>query len=139
MRTPIRAVVLVTAMTVGASACGDSLGVEDIHGVWEAISVNGADVPGMVPIHGGDNTGIMELGYDRFTFFDGNICIYSFSFSGLDDSTDNCEWVLDEDAKRITIEILGVFSGSGTVSGDRITMSWPNEGGDPNIFVYQKQ
>ena len=139
MRTRIRAVVLVAAMAVGASACGDSFGVEDMHGVWEAISVNGSDVPGSVPIHVGSDTETMQIDHDRLTLSDGNTCTIHQSVDGSAATIDECEWVLDVDAKRITIELFGSFSGSGPVSGSSITMSWPNEGGDPNVVVYQKQ
>ena len=143
MRRLVAVLVLTGIGAGGMWACGgDTLGVEDIPGIWEAISVNGSDVPGSVPTYVGGDTEIVEVVYDRFTFFDGNTCVYSFQQDGFADTLDGCEWERHEDPKRITIKPFAEFSDysiSGTVSGGRMTMSWPNEGGQPNVAVYQKQ
>ncbi len=106
--------------------------------------MNGSALPGAVTLNRGTSTEIVEVVFDRFTFFDGNTCVRTYQWEA-GEGTIHCEWVLDEDAQRITVEILDLFSGatldqvSGTVSGDGITMSWRNTGGDPNVIVYQRQ
>ena len=106
--------------------------------------MNGSALPGAVTLNRGTSTEVVEVVYDRITFFDGNTCLNTYQWeAGV--TTLFCLWVLDEDAQRITVELFDPITGaklaqgSGTVSGDGITMSWPNTGGDPNVTVYQMQ
>jgi len=139
MSTRLRAVAWLTAAAVAGVSCGDSLGIEDIPGVWEGMSVNGVSLPGSVPINVGSGTEIIEIDYDRLTFYDGNTCIVNQSVEDIEFTSDECEWVLDVDAKQITVELFDSYAASGAVNGGTMTMNWPNEGGDPNIAVYRKQ
>ncbi len=139
----VRATVLVAAMAIGVSTCGDDpVGVEDIPGVWEAISVNGSPVPGFVTINVGTGEEARSVRYDLYTFLDGGTCKVVLNYSQGELSHEFCRWELGEDAGTITIVLsaggLDWFL-PGVVNGALMTVTMPNEGGDPNIHVYRKQ
>ena len=138
-----RAVVSVAVMAMGGSACGDDpVGMEDIPGVWEAISVNGSPVPGFVTINVGTEEEARSARYDLYTFVAGGTCQVVLNYSQGEVSHDLCRWERLEEPGAITIVLsdggLDVFL-SGIVIGSLMTVTLPNEGGDPNIHVYRKQ
>jgi len=139
----LRAVVSVAVMVIGGSACGDDpVGMEDIPGVWEAISVNGSPVPGFVTINVGLEEESRSARYELYTFVESDACQLVQNYSRGELTSDLCRWARLEEPGAITIVLsdsgLDVIL-SGIVIGSLMTVTIPNEGGDPNIHVYRKQ
>ena len=134
---------MVAAVAVSGSACGDDpVGMEDIPGVWEAISVNGSPVPGFVTINVGTEAEAQAARYELYTFVDDGTCQLVWNYSLGELTNDLCRWERLEEPGALTIALSARrvdLPLSGIVIGSLLTVTMPNEGGDPNIRVYRKQ
>ena len=118
------------------------MGLEDIPGVWEALSVNGSPVPGFVTINVGLEEESRSARYELYTFVENDTCQLVQNYSQGELTNDLCRWERLEEPGAITIVLsdsgLDVIL-SGIVIGSLMTVTNPNDGGDPNIHVYRKQ
>ena len=106
-------------LALSAPACSDSLGVEDILGIWEVISLNGDPVPGEVTIITGDSQDDINFDYIRVNVQSGNVCVLSWSVEGFGDSMDGT-YVLNIEANTLTTTFDEVTL-VGSISGDSMT------------------
>ena len=77
-----------------------------------------------------------------YTFVGDGTCQLVWNYSQGELTNDLCRWERLEEPGALTIVLSarGVDSLlSGIVIGSLLTVTMPNEGGDPNIRVYRKQ
>lgn len=113
------------------AACDNALGIDDVLGIWNAISVDGHAVPGPVEI--GGHT--FDVQYHRFTFLDGGLCVLSASIDGTVSSTDECGYSVDFEGETIAILLYDAVHIDGAIDGSTMTVV-DNEGVE---LVYRKE
>lgn len=123
------------------SACGDAFSVEDVLATWDTESINGQRLPGAVPIYGAADTMTVDVQWERWSFLPLGQCTETAQVEGSVSSidADDCAYVVDEPAKRITITLFADLTLAGPVDGDRITLSYRIEPGAPlNTIVLRR-
>lgn len=126
MRSPLRSrargLVLGALGLVGAPACTDALGLEDVLGVWNTRSINGYAVPGDVVYEG--STYATE--YVRWALYDGGFCTLTQLVDGVTATFDDCEYTVDLERRTIVI-VFQSAPWDGEVAGDSMTLTDPQD------------
>lgn len=122
-------------------ACAEGLAPREFIGRWEGVVGNGADIPGEVPLFVGAGRDTVNFVRSRFQLSTEGKCSYEV---GLDDPpstnlNEDCTYAVDGSTGAIGITLDGDYVISGTIEGTTMTLSWPNAGGQPNIFEYAKE
>jgi hypothetical protein len=132
---------LVVVAAGGVLACADGLSPREIIGRWEGYTGNGADIPGEVPLFVGATRDTVNFEFSRFQLSTADECSYEV---GLGDPAsrnlnENCTYTVDGATGVIGITLDGDYVISGTITGTSMTLTWPNAGGQPNVFAYVKE
>ena len=104
--------------------------------------MNGSPVPGFVTINVETEEEAQAARYELYTFVDDGTCQLVWNYSLGELTNDLCRWERLEEPGAITIVLSARrvdLPLSGIVIGSLLTVTMPNEGGDPNIRVYRKQ
>lgn len=125
-------------------ACDNTLGIEDVLGVWRAIRVNGSPVPGDVDLYEGPYTRVVAFAFDRVEFLVGGRCVRSTGMAGDTTEAVGCMYVLDLEQDRVGLGVepprvsldIGGTTVPGVFDGLEMTLRWPNDSNPPNVIVY---
>ena len=120
MRHGARWLALAVAGLVGAPACGDEFGIDDVLGIWNTHTINGYAVPGTVVYEGVT----YQTAYVRWTFYDGGLCTLTQQVDDITATYDSCEYTIDADQETIAIVLLSQ-EWNGSVDGSRMTLTDP--------------
>jgi hypothetical protein len=107
---------------VGAPACTDGFGLEDVLGVWNTQSINGYAVPGDVVYEGST----YDTEYVRWVLYDGGQCTLTQLVDGFTATFDDCEYTVDPGRETIVI-VFQSASWDGQVAGDTMTLTDPQD------------
>jgi hypothetical protein len=130
MRT-CSALLLAGAVGLGSTiACSDTLGTEDLLGVWYATSIAGQTIPGTVSLYGLE----LDIQYWRWTFEASGGCTYVLQYAD-DVETRDGEYTADLERKTIAINLHGDYSIEGSIDGSKMTLT----GEDGVVTVLRKQ
>lgn len=141
MHCRARWLVVAVVLVVGIPACSDGLIPRDFIGRWEGVSGNGAAIPGDVPLFVGAGRDTVDFELSRFQLSTADECSYEV---GLGDPpstnlNENCTYTVDGGTGVVGITLDGNYVISGTITGTSMTLTWPNAGGQPNVFEYVKE
>jgi hypothetical protein len=128
MRHIVRRVAFLLLGVAAATACGDAVSMDDIHGVWHTASIDGDSVPGTVEVDGRN----LYIQHYRWTFAEGS-CAVLARIDGNEVSAD-CELSLDPEQGTVSI-VNGTYTAEGPVEGDQMSLTGP----DSVTWVLQKQ
>ena len=128
MRHMARSAAFLILGAAAATACGDAVSMDDIHGVWHTASIDGDSVPGTVRLNGRD----LDIQYYRWTIAEG-MCTVVARIEGNEVNAD-CELTLDPEQGTVSI-VNGAYAAEGPVDGTRIVLT----GADSVTWVLQKQ
>ena len=107
---------------VGAPACTDGFGLEDVLGVWNTQSIDGYAVPGDV-VYGG---GTYATEYVRWALYDGGYCTLTQRVDDVTATFDDCEYTVDLEQETVVI-VFQSASWDGRVAGDIMTLTDPQD------------
>ena len=125
----------------GVVSCADGLTPREIIGRWEGYAGNAAGIPGDVPLYVGAGRDTVGFVYSRFQLSTADQCSYGV---GLDDPpsenlNENCTYTVDGGAGTISITLDGEYVITGTIDSESMILTWPNTGGQSNVFEYAKE
>ena len=124
----------------GMAGCADGLTPREVVGRWEGYAGNGADIPGDVPLRVGAGRDTVNFVHSRFQLSTADRCSYYVALGDppSQNLNENCRYTVDGNVGTITITLDGEYTISGTIAIGSMILTWPNAGGEPNVFEYAK-
>jgi hypothetical protein len=120
MRSAARWLVLGALGVLSTTGCGDPVGIDDVIGTWDTVSVNGYSVPGLVVVQDRE----FEVQYIQWTFENGGACTVVAQIDGEVDAFDGCSYTVDLEQATIDIDLDDEFTEvRGSIDGDRMTLT----------------
>ena len=133
MRTTARWLVLGVFGLIMGTGCSDPLGIDDIVGTWDTMSINGYSVPGTVIVEDRE----FDVRYIRWTFDHGGACTVVAQIDGDVDTFDGCQYTVDLEQATIDIDLGDEFTELlGSIDGDRMTLT--NESVDATYVLRRR-
>jgi hypothetical protein len=122
MRLTPRWLILGALLAGAALACEDAVGVGDVRGIWNTVSIAGDVVPGTVDYEGT----IFETEYVRWAFYDGDRCTLTQLVDGRTNTYDDCSYSADEGQQTVSITFQAQ-AWAGAIDGERMTLTDPQD------------